>query len=124
MPITIPNLKSLRKYILANSDIKIHRVGAVLFSANGRIFAMACNMKGNGYVSEFSYHAEEMVLKKGAYKWRQSGQKAYILIVRIRSGLGGGDYGLAKPCEGCHQLCKEAGVKGIFYTTVDGIRSL
>lgn len=121
MPIKLPSLKPLRRYILENCDIKIHRVGAVLFGGNGRIFAMACNRKGNGYVSEFSYHAEEMVLRKGAHPWRQSRQKAYILVVRIR---GGADYGLAKPCEGCHQLCKEAGVAGIFYTTVKGIRSL
>jgi len=106
---------------LSNCDIKIHRVGAVLFGGNGRIFAMACNRKGNGYVSEFSYHAEEMVLTKGAYAWRTSRQKAYILVVRIR---GGSDWGLAKPCPTCHQLCSEAGVAGIYYTTVDGIRSL
>jgi cytidine deaminase len=121
MPVKLPSLKPLRKYILANCDIKIHRVGAITFNANGNILAMACNRKGNGYVSPFSYHAEEMVLSKGSHPWRKSRSKAYILVVRIR---GGSDYGLAKPCEGCHQLCKEAGVSGIYYTTVNGIRSL
>lgn len=123
MPVKLPNLKPLRKYILRNSNIKIHRVGAVLFTSNGRVLAMAANKKGNGYVSEFSYHAEEMVLRKGAYPWRKARSKAYILVVRIRSGTAS-DYALAKPCEGCHQLCKEAGVSGIFYTTMEGIRSL
>lgn len=121
MPIRLPSLSPLRRYILSNCDIKIHRVGAVLFQANGRILAMACNKKGNGYVSEFSYHAEEMVLTKAARKWRQAGKKAYILVVRIR---GGSDWGLAKPCGPCDHLCKKAGVAGIYYTTVNGIRKL
>lgn len=121
MPVKLPSLKHLRRYVINHSDIKIHRVGAVLFTGNGRILSMACNMRGNGYVSEFSYHAEEMVLDKGRYAWKQARNKAYILVVRIR---GRNDWGLAKPCAACHQLCQEAGVSGIFYTTVNGIRSL
>lgn len=122
MPIRLPSLKPLRKYILRNCDIKIHRMGAVAFTRNGRIISMACNRKGDGYVSEFSFHCEEMVLEKSAYfRKTRKNEEVYILVVRIR---GGSDWALAKPCEGCYQLCKDAGVKGIYYTTVDGIRSL
>lgn len=122
MPITLPSLKPLRRYILKRCDIKIHRMGAVIFTRNGHIVAMACNMRGDGYVSEFSFHCEEMVLEKSSY-FRKTRPKedVFILVVRVR---GGNDWAMAKPCQGCHQLCKEAGVKGIFYTTVDGIRSL
>jgi hypothetical protein len=121
MPIVLPNLKPLRRYISDNCDIAIHRMGAIAFTRNGHIVAMGCNKKGDGYVSEFSFHCEEMVLEKSAHFRRTHREKLYILVVRIR---GGGDYGLAKPCEGCYQLCQEAGVAGIFYTTVNGIRSL
>lgn len=122
MPITLPSLRPLRKYILKNCDIKIHRMGAVSFTRNGRIIAMDCNRRGNGYVSEFSFHCEEAVLEKSRYFQRNNPrEKVYLLVVRIR---GTSDYGLAKPCEACYQLCKAAGVSGIFYTTIDGIRSL
>ncbi len=121
MPVKLPSLKPLKRYISRNCDIKIHRMGAIAFNRNGHIVSMACNMRGNGYVSEFSFHCEEMVLEKSAHYRRTHREKLYVLVVRIR---GRGDYGLAKPCQGCHELCKEAGVAGIFYTTVDGIRSL
>lgn len=120
MPVTIPNLGGLRKYVLRNCDIRIHRMGAVCFLRNGHVLGYSCNRKGNGYVSEYSYHCEEMVLERTEYARKRAKAKAYILVVRF---LGSGEYGLAKPCEGCRELCQKAGVT-VFYTTVKGVKKL
>ena len=120
MPVTLPSLVSLKKRIQRECDIKIHRMGAICFLRNGHVLATACNRKGNGYVSEYSYHCEEMVLERSAYARKRAKSQAYILVVRP---LARGEYGLAKPCQGCYELCKEAGVK-IFYTTIEGIKEL
>ena len=119
MPVTLPSLVSLKKRIQRECDIKIHRMGAICFLRNGHVLATACNRKGNGYVSEFSFHTEEMVLERSAYARKRTKAKAYILVVRF---LSSGEFGLAKPCEGCYQLCKDEGIAGIYYTTVDGIQ--
>lgn len=95
-------------------------MGAICFLRNGHVLGMACNRKGNGYVSEFSYHCEEMVLDKTAYARKRARQKAYVLVVRF---LRSGEYGLAAPCGACRELCKEAGV-GVFYTTIEGVKRL
>lgn len=122
MPVTLPSLKPLRRFILDNCDIKRHRMGCIAFNRKGYVISMSCNRRGSGHVSEYSFHCEEMALNKAKhYRSHNPKEKIYLLVVRIRSRT---DWGLAKPCEGCYQLCKEAGVAGIFYTTVDGIRSL
>lgn len=121
MPITIPSLGKLKAYVDRNCDIAIHRMGAVLFTRNGHVLGYSCNRRGNGYVSEFSYHCEEMVLNKTEYQRNQRPkEKFYILVVRF---LRSGEYGLAAPCGPCREMCKEAGV-GVFYTTASGINYL
>lgn len=121
MPVVIPSLGKLKAYVSRNCDIKIHRMGAMVFTRNGRVLGMACNRKGNGYVSEHSYHCEEMVLDKTEAARKRERSKTYILVVRF---LRSGEYGFAKPCDyGCDRLCREAGV-GVFYTTLDGLARL
>lgn len=122
MPITLPSLKPLRGYIETNSSVRIHKMAAIAFTRNGYIVAIGYNQKGgHGYVSEYSKHCEEMVLKKSAHFQAQNPKKKlYLLVVRLRSS----DYGLAKPCDGCYKLCRKAGIQGIYYTTVQGIEEL
>lgn len=121
MPITLPSLKPIRDYICNKSSVRIHKMAAIAFTRNGYIVATGYNQRGGGYVSRYSLHCEEMVLKKCAYFQKQNrAKKVYLLVIRLRSR----DYGLAKPCSGCYKLCRKAGIAGIYYTTVDGIEEL
>ena len=123
MPITLPNLKPLVSKIRKECDIDIHRMGAVVFTRNGRVLGMSTNRKGVGSVSDYSYHAEEMALLRTARKrgYLPRKEKVYLLVLRLTSR---GTYNLARPCYPCYQLCKEAGIAGVFYTTLDGVTRL
>ena len=117
MPIVIPDVNIAIRSAWSKSDIDIHKMAAILFTRRGRVLGVASNKRGNGYVSEYSYHAEEMVLDKTAYarrKARKEKTKLYLLVVRINKR---GELRLAAPCYSCYQLCREAGIERIFYTT-------
>lgn len=117
MPITLPNIQALVGKIKRECDIEIHKMGAIVFTRNGRVLGMACNRKGEGYVSNYSYHAEEMALRRTLRKRSYTKEKIYLLVIRVTSR---GTYNLARPCYPCYQLCKEAGIEQIFYTDVNG----
>ena len=124
MPIVLPDVRIAIKNAWAKSDIAIHKMAAIVFTRNGRVLGVASNKRGNGYVSEYSYHAEEMVLDKTAYARREARKKktkVYLLVVRINKR---GELRLAAPCYPCYQMCRSAGIEKIFYTTDMEIRSI
>lgn len=120
MPVTLPNINLAIKRAFRESDILIHKMAAICFLRNGSVLGVSANRRGDGYVSDYSYHAEEMVLNKTEYarrKARKENAKVYLLVVRINRR---GELRLAAPCRSCFVLCKEAGISQIFYTNVTG----
>lgn len=117
MPITLPDINVAIRRAWKESSVELHKMAAICFLRNGKVLGVSANRRGNGYVSEYSYHCEESVLSKTEYarrKARKENAKVYLLVVRINRR---GELRMAEPCYGCFQLCKEAGISEIFYTT-------
>ena len=124
MPIVLPDVKIAIRHAWKRSDIDIHKMAAIVFTRNGRVLGVAANRRGNGFISEYSFHAEEMVLDKTAHARREARKKktkVYLLVVRINKR---GELRLAAPCYSCYQMCREQGIEKVFYTTDMEIRSV
>jgi cytidine deaminase len=104
----------------AKSDVKRGRIGAVLFTSNGRIVASASNRAFFGLKDRFTIHAERLLLAR-AFRLkaldRLGVSNLNILVVRLRSV--DNKLSNAKPCTECQFYLKEAGLK-VFYSDEEG----
>lgn len=105
-------LSLLRNRILRETDIKRHQHGAAILAANGSVVAIGVNIRGQGFSSRFSLHAEEMAVIRAARKGGVP-KGAAIVICRLKSD---GTWGLSAPCEKCEYIISRAGIKKIEYT--------
>jgi len=90
-------------------------------SKSGKIIASATNRLAEGRISDFSFHAEEFLVKKLR---KLSARERYgpirVLVARLaRSG-----WALAKPCIGCKNILNAYGIDDVWYTDREGIRKL
>lgn len=101
IPIGVP---TLRRIVRRSTHRWAHHV-AVLCGASGILSV--------GY-NRGTMHAEAMALAK----LRMTGGRATRLYsVRIRRD---GKIGASKPCEDCERLCREAGIRYVYYNDYDG----
>lgn len=101
------------KKINKHSDIKIHKLCAIAMTKNGHLVATATNKKASGIVSDFSYHAEEYLIRKlrkinAIHRYRD------IIVVILRRSRSG--WRNARPCIRCEGLLLGYGVKEIHHT--------
>jgi hypothetical protein len=96
-------------------DVKRHRLCAIAFSKSGQIITSAVNrIHNDGYVSDYSLHAEELLLKK-LRKIKAIERFRYIKILVVRFAKAKG-WAMAKPCRNCESLLKLSGVQEVSYT--------
>lgn len=114
-----------KKKINKDCDVKRHRLCALAFNKNGCLIASATNrIHEDGYISEFSLHAEENLLRKLRKINASMRSSGYInvLVVRLAKGKG---WTMARPCRGCEKLMRDYGITEISYTDEKGnIRQL
>ena len=105
-------LSLLRSRIDRECDIKRHRHGAAIVAPNGRVVSVGVNIRGSGFSSQFSYHAEEMAIIRAA---RKGGIPRFssLLVARLKSD---GEWGLSQPCDRCDMVIRESGIKRVEYT--------
>lgn len=95
----IPNVELGRRKIMKDCDIKRHRIVALAFRPNGQIICIETNRAGSGDVSDFSWHAEEFLVKKLLkIKARERLGRIHVLVARLGRRDG---WTMAKPCNGC-----------------------
>lgn len=95
----IPDIELGRRKILKDCDIQRHRICAIAFTPNGRIICVETNRLGCGDVSDFSWHAEEFLIRKlMRIKARERFGKINILVARLGRQKG---WTMARPCDGC-----------------------
>lgn len=110
--ITLRQQEKLKARILRESDIVHYKHGAVVLSKAGTILSVGVNVRGRGYSSRFSYHAEEMALIRCL---RSSGHnKPYALWVgRLDKD---GRWGPSAPCVRCRDIIQKAGISKVYHT--------
>lgn len=91
---------------------------AIAFSASGHIIAMDTNRRGSGVVSDFSFHAEEYLIRK-LIKIKAKERYGKISLFVARWGRGPG-WTFARPCAGCQALMKRYGIWEVQYTDYGG----
>ena len=107
-------LEFCKNKINRDCDIKRHKLAAIAFSKSGNIIASAVNRKGAGYISDFSFHAEEYLVKK-LHKLRARERFGFIRVLVVRMGRAT-PWALAKPCNGCRNILNNYGVTEVHYT--------
>lgn len=113
----IPDIELGRRKILNHCDIRRHRIVAMAFTSNGRVVCMETNRAGSGEVSDFSWHAEEFLVRKLLrLKARERFGKIYVLVARLGRRDG---WTMAKPCDGCGKKLLRY-VDKVFYIDEDG----
>src|SRR3990167_10390621 len=105
-------LSLLRSRIDRECDIKRHRHGAAIVAPNGRVVAVGVNIRGSGFSSQFSYHAEEMAIIRAA---RKGGIPRFSSLLVGRLSAEGG-WALSKPCDRCFELIRHSGIYNVMYT--------
>lgn len=109
-----------------NSQGKLIRIGAAVFSHSGKLIASSCNQKKTHclqeyYNSEMPFrrvpylHAEIAALLKARWILGRDGLKGCTLYVARKRN--DGKWGLARPCEACRAAMKDMGIKVVVYTT-------
>ena len=106
-------LHILKNRILRECDIRGYKHGAAILDRSGNIVSVGINVRGAGYSSRFSYHAEEMAIIRAAKK-RGVPKHATMVIARLNKD---GTWGLSKPCDRCEHLINEAGIREVVYTS-------
>ena len=106
-------LNTLRNRILRECNIRGYKHGAAVLDRSGNIRAIGINVRGAGYSSRLSYHAEEMALIRAARKGGVP-RHATLVVARLNKD---GTWGLSKPCNRCEYLIHEAGIKVVEYTS-------
>ena|SRR3990167_1549811 len=99
-------LSLLRRRIERETDIKRHQHGAAILAPNGRVVAIGVNIRGSGYSSRFSLHAEEMAVIRASRKGGVP-KGSLIFIARLKTD---GAWGLSAPCDKCTFVISEAGI--------------
>jgi len=101
------------------SDVIRAKIGAVLFAPNGRIITFAYNKTYFGHFQRYTIHAEEHLIAK-AFRLKAIDRfgELYILVVRTR--VCDGRLAIAKPCDKCKLLLKEAGFETIYFSNYAG----
>ena len=95
----LPKLELARRKIANHCDIKRHRIAALAFTPSGRVLAVETNRVGSGDISDFSWHAEEFLIRKLIrLKAKERFGKIYVLVGRLGRRDG---WTMAKPCDGC-----------------------
>lgn len=113
----IPDIELGRRKILKDCDIKRHRIVALAFTSNGRVIGMEVNRSGSGDVSDFSWHAEEFLIRKLLrLKAKERFGKINVLVARLSRKNG---WTMAKPCEGCGKKLLRY-VDKVFYVDIGG----
>lgn len=105
--------------IESSCTVKRHRLCAIAFSKSGHIIASATNrIHSDGFVSNFSIHAEEFLINKlRKVKAKERFGKIRVLVVRLAKGKG---WAMAKPCKNCENILRSYGVQEVSYTSEDG----
>lgn len=109
------------KKIAKDCDIRRHKLVAIAMSKSGHIIASATNRKHQGNISDYSYHAEEFLVRKlRRLSARERFGHIRVLVARLsRSG-----WALAKPCSGCKRILNNYGINDVWYTDRNGICAL
>lgn len=104
--------KTIRK-ALSKSNIKRHKIAAV--AIYGGHVVVAQNMVGSGRSSQYSLHAEEMLLRKlRKLRFKERYGMPRVIVSRIKKD---GSEGLSRPCYQCLRQLRSYGIFDIFYTT-------
>lgn len=104
--------KTIRK-ALSKSNIKRHKIAAV--AIYGGHVVVAQNMAGSGRSSDYSIHAEEMLLRKlRKLRFKERYGMPRVIVSRIRKD---GSEGSAKPCLSCEMQLERYGIDECYYTT-------
>ena len=96
-------LSLLHSRIKRETDIERHQHGAVIIDPSGNVVSVGVNVRGSGFSSRFSIHAEEMALIRAAHKGGIP-RGSTILVARLRSR---GSWGSSRPCDRCRYLIDE-----------------
>jgi deoxycytidylate deaminase len=116
--IRLPSLEIGKQKIFKDCNIKRQRIAATAFTPNGQIIACETNRTGSGFVSVWSFHAEEFLANKlNRMKAYERFGAIHVLVARLGRGKG---WTLAKPCSGCERKLKLSGVLSVFYTEENG----
>ncbi len=108
-----------REKINRSCDVKRHRHCAMAFSKSGKLIACATNrIFDHGHVSDWSLHAEEMLIKK-LRKIHAKERFGYIRILVVRMPKAQ-EWGMSKPCDGCQRMIKAYGINEVTYTSESG----
>ncbi len=104
-------------YAAQCSELKSHRVGAVIYHKK-RLISIGCNQKKSHpqRITERSQHAEFNACL-GFDKLDVRANKCSIYIARLTRTS---KVGLAKPCKHCQTLLSSLGITKIFYTNKNG----
>lgn len=109
-----PSLLALgSRKISKDCDIRRHKLVAIAMSKSGHIIASATNRKASGRVSDFSFHAEEFLVRKLR---KLSARERYGPIRVFVARLARSGWALAKPCDKCHSILTSYGIDDIWYT--------
>ena len=100
-----------------HSTVRQFKHFAIAFRG-GHIIKVAANKRVEGLSDVFSLHAEEALLLK-LRKINALRRYKDVEVFLGRSGPFG--FILSAPCHNCEELLKQAGIKRVYYTGVDGI---
>ncbi len=107
-----------KEKIEKDCDVKRHKHAALAFSKSGYLIAAAVNKRAAGHVSDYSFHAEEYLIRKlRKISARERFGYIRILVVRMPKGQ---EWGMSKLCKGCQRLIKAYGIEDVSYTSEDG----
>lgn len=113
----LPDIELGRRKILKDCNIKLHKLVAIAFRPNGSIISIETNRLGNGELSDFSWHAEELLANRlHRIKARSRLGKVYVLVARLGRRDG---WTMAKPCDGCARKLARVADK-VFYVDSRG----
>ena len=106
-------LSLLHSRIIKETNIERHQHGAVIVAPNGKVVSIGVNIRGAGFSSRYSIHAEEMALIRAAHKGGIP-RGSTILVARLKSQ---GIWGSSRPCDRCRYLIDSAvNISDVRYT--------
>ncbi len=112
-------LERCKEKINKDCDVKRHRHCAMAFSKSGKLIACSTNrIYEGGHISAWSFHAEEMLLRK-LRKIHAKERFGFIRILVVRMPKAQ-EWGMSKPCHGCQRIMERYGIDEISYTSEDG----
>ena len=109
-----------------NSQEKLIRVGAVIFTKRGKMIASSVNQKKTHHLQDYYnsvmpykripyLHAEIAALLKARWAVGKEGLRGCHVVVARALNCGG--WGLARPCAACRAAMRDMGIKEVIYTT-------